>query len=110
MTHFARYSLTTATARLIANAWRAMVNRKQVAKLSDLTDAQLADIGLTRSDVRRALQRSLFADPSPVLTAMARGREQHFSSIVPEVVLPARSQAANTISSPAPYPVRKLAA
>lgn len=42
-------------------AWR---GRKLVMNMRDFDDAQLADIGLTRSDVETALDLPLSADPS----------------------------------------------
>ncbi|MFD1695356.1 DUF1127 domain-containing protein [Roseibium aestuarii] len=53
---------------------RVFKNRRQAARLYDLSDAQLEDIGLTRGDVRRALGRSLLADPAPLLSARAEER------------------------------------
>jgi len=46
------------------NAWR---GRKLVINMRDFDDAQLADIGLKRSDVETALQLPLSADPSHYL-------------------------------------------
>jgi uncharacterized protein YjiS (DUF1127 family) len=43
---------------------RARRGRKLVAHMRDFDDAQLADIGLRRSDVDYALQLPLSADPS----------------------------------------------
>lgn len=55
-----------------ARAWRVLRNRHQTVKLNDLTDAQLADIGLTRGDVRAALAAPFFRDPSFALTKASR--------------------------------------
>lgn len=107
MTTFARYSLISALTRLIAAAWRGVSNRKQIAKLQDLTDAQLQDIGLTRGDVRQALRTPLFTDPSPVLTAWARERGYRNSSFAPDLVPPVREQAAKM---PESAPATQLAA
>lgn len=67
-----------------ARAWRVLRNRHQAAKLNDLTDAQLADIGLTRGDVRTALAAPFFRDPSFALTEASRG-----SAYATQVQLPA---------------------
>ncbi len=53
---------------------RVLRNRREIGNLKDLTDAQLADIGLTRSDVRLSLIENPFGDPSGYLTTAARGR------------------------------------
>jgi uncharacterized protein YjiS (DUF1127 family) len=50
--------------------WR---NRRETRALLDMNDSQLADIGLTRDDVRHALRQPLTHDPSREL-ARARGR------------------------------------
>jgi uncharacterized protein YjiS (DUF1127 family) len=50
---------------------RAMRNRREVTALADFTDEQLADIGLTRADVRASLSGSRFSDPSGYLIAQA---------------------------------------
>ena len=47
-----------------ASAWR---SRKLVMDMRDFDDAQLADIGLKRSDVENALLLPLSADPSHYL-------------------------------------------
>jgi hypothetical protein len=52
-------------------------NRRQVARLTDLDDRALKDIGLTRSDVMAALDQPFLRDPSMHLTSVAgvrRGR------------------------------------
>lgn len=107
MTTFARYSLISALTRLIAAAWRGVSNRKQIAKLQDLTDSQLQDIGLTRGDVRQVLRMPLFTDPSPVLTAWARERDYRNSSFAPDLVPPVREQVAK---APVSAPAAQLAA
>jgi uncharacterized protein YjiS (DUF1127 family) len=50
---------------------RALHNRRQVTQLTHLDAHQLKDIGLTRTDVRGALEVSLFDDPSRVLADIA---------------------------------------
>jgi uncharacterized protein YjiS (DUF1127 family) len=55
----------------------ALRNRRQVARLTDLDDRALKDIGLTRSDVMAALDQPFLRDPSMHLTSVAgvrRGR------------------------------------
>ncbi|WP_417675761.1 DUF1127 domain-containing protein [Roseibium sp.] len=82
MTHFARQSLTATIGHAIARAWRAYKNRREVVKLYEMSDSQLEDIGLTRGDVRRALQLPLFIDPTPVLNTWADQKRVRFRPIV----------------------------
>ena len=66
------------TGSTFVGLWRAIVslfaayrNRRQVMRLEDFSDAQLADIGLTRSDVRYALRGGVFDDRSKDLARVA---------------------------------------
>ncbi|WP_346907576.1 DUF1127 domain-containing protein [uncultured Roseibium sp.] len=82
MTHFARLSLTATIGHAIACAWRTFKNRREIVKLYEMSDSQLEDIGLTRGDVRRALQLPLFVDPTPVLNGWADEKRVSFRPIV----------------------------
>jgi len=54
---------------------RALRNRREIATLHDFSDAQLADIGLTRDDLRASFNNvGRFADPSGYLTQAANFR------------------------------------
>lgn len=53
---------------------RALVNRRQVARIGDLSDRGLADIGLMRGDLRHARRTPLGSDPTARLASMARER------------------------------------
>lgn len=77
MSHSATTSLTASIRHLVATVWRVFKNRRQVVTLSTLSDSQLKDIGLTRGDVRRALQLPLYSDPSHVLKVWVA---QHYLS------------------------------
>lgn len=51
------------------------MNRKAVLRLDGFSDRELADIGLTRRDIRSALDGSrFFDDPSRKLAASVRGQ------------------------------------
>ncbi len=50
---------------------RAIANRREITQLTHLDEHALKDIGLTRSDVRGALEVSLLDDPSRVLMDIA---------------------------------------
>ena len=56
----------------ISNFFRAWKNRRAFYHLSELSDAELADIGLTRSDLSVAI--SLGSDPTEHLGAIAQSR------------------------------------
>ena len=83
-------------AGIAARAWRVLRNRHQAGKLNDLTDAQLADIGLTRGDVREALAAPFFRDPSFALTKASRSNAQAPQAQVPAsiVLIPQPQKAA----------------
>ena len=71
MTHTATTPFFALLGQLAARAWRVFNNRRQFAELKHWSDDQLKDIGLTRSDVRRALALPFYADPTSVLTGSA---------------------------------------
>lgn len=58
----------------LAGLLRALRNRRQIGRLRDLSDHQLADIGLTRSDLVVAMHAPLGADPTTRLGTLARER------------------------------------
>jgi uncharacterized protein YjiS (DUF1127 family) len=57
--------------RRIARAFR---NRRDAGKLAILDDRMLADIGITRSDLRDAYAEPLWRDPTDILAGRARER------------------------------------
>ncbi|SHL42345.1 DUF1127 domain-containing protein [Roseibium suaedae] len=81
----------------VARVWTVLKNRRQVNRLSHLTDEQLLDIGLTRSDVRCALRAPLSSDPAVVLTKAAESARQ--------MPLVARPQSAVLLAYEAPRSV-----
>jgi uncharacterized protein YjiS (DUF1127 family) len=61
----------------IVRAFRALSNRRKILSLSDLDDHMLHDLGLTRTDVQRALDLPFMQDPALELQRVAlrnRGR------------------------------------
>jgi len=64
-------ALIAATLRGLA---RAVVNRRQIGRLRDLTDRGLADIGLMRLDLDFARRAPLQVDPTRRLASVARER------------------------------------
>lgn len=69
MTHTASTPVFALLGQMIARAWRVFDNRRKFAELKDWSDEQLKDIGLTRSDVRRALAQPFYADPTTLVSA-----------------------------------------
>lgn len=100
MTHLAHHPIVALAGQTVARVLRIFKNRHQAAKLSALSDEQLKDIGLTRSDVRSALALPLRADLAPVLTDLAYG-----SSAAVSNCLPAAANSGVATSVPAVRPV-----
>jgi uncharacterized protein YjiS (DUF1127 family) len=94
-------SATRAAAQLFAavrSIPRALVNRREVLRLTELDERGLKDIGLLRGDVEGALASSWLGDPSAVLAARAgsaaevasvRRAEAELKSDVPAQAAPA---------------------
>lgn len=55
---------------------RALKNRRQAGLLAGMDDRMLADIGLTRSDLRDAYAEPLWRDPTDVLAGRARAKRR----------------------------------
>ena len=70
--------------RRLAQFGRAMRNRRVAANLAGLDDRMLADIGITRSDLRDAYAEPLWHDPTDVLAwrASERRRKRGRSAVV----------------------------
>jgi uncharacterized protein YjiS (DUF1127 family) len=58
----------------VAKIARALKNRREAASLAGMDDRMLADIGLTRSDLRDAYSEPLWHDPTDVLAQRAAER------------------------------------
>jgi uncharacterized protein YjiS (DUF1127 family) len=69
--------------RGVASLSRAIKNRRAATALAGLDDHMLADIGLTRSDLRDAYSEPLWHDPTDVLVGRAaERRHRRRSSLV----------------------------
>ncbi len=75
-------SLVRAVAERTASVAKLLVNRWMAKQLCDFTDYELADIGLSRSDLRAAFDGPLHADPSLRLAAIAHGNSVNMNSVV----------------------------
>jgi len=62
------------TVRGFARIGRAIKNRRAATALAGLDDHMLADIGITRSDLRDAYSEPLWHDPTDVLVGRAAER------------------------------------
>lgn len=65
-----------------ANAFRAMKNRRAFYRLGEMSDAELADIGLTRSDLHVVVDLPMGEDPTAHLGAIASDRIRRMENIV----------------------------
>lgn len=84
MTHIASIPFVALFGQMAARAWRVFKNRRHVTELAYWSDEQLKDIGLTRSDVRRALALPFYRDPTSLLSNLS------------DIGLPVHLSAANT--------------
>jgi uncharacterized protein YjiS (DUF1127 family) len=57
---------------LIGRLYRAYHHRSAIAVLGDVSDHMLADIGLTRADLRDAFAEPAWRDPTCLMSARAR--------------------------------------
>lgn len=58
----------------VANLYRVWKNRRSFNRLNEMTDSELADIGLTRADLKFATATPLGSDPTLQLRRIAYGR------------------------------------
>ena len=60
----------------LANFLRAWKNRREFYRLGEMSDAELADIGLTRSDLTVAIDLPFGSDPTAHLGSLAEARQR----------------------------------
>ncbi|WP_370156571.1 DUF1127 domain-containing protein [Ferrovibrio sp.] len=70
----ARPSIATVVVNAIVNFLRAWKNRRAFYRLGEMSDAELADIGLTRADLNVAIDLPFGSDPTAHLGSMAETR------------------------------------
>ena len=75
---------------------QAVKNRRDALTLASLDDRMLADIGLTRGDVRDAVSEPVWRDPSAILVSRAQERRVNRRA--------ANALARNTIAAPSIVP------
>ena len=70
----ARPSIAAVVVNTAVNFIRALKNRRAFYRLGELSDSQLADIGLTRADLNVVVDLPFSADPTAHLGTMAEAR------------------------------------
>jgi uncharacterized protein YjiS (DUF1127 family) len=73
--HFApRPNVIVRAAQALLNVYTAYKNRRAFYRLGELSDAELADIGLTRADLHVAVGSPFAVDPTASLSVIVRRR------------------------------------
>jgi uncharacterized protein YjiS (DUF1127 family) len=80
-----RPAVATRVAIAIANAYRAWKNRRAFYRLGEMSDTELADIGLTRADLHVAIDVPFGRDPTVKLRAIAGDRAEAIEDLVRKV-------------------------
>jgi uncharacterized protein YjiS (DUF1127 family) len=83
--HAERPALPARMAKLVSNLWRAFRNRGAFQRLGEMSDAELADVGLTRADLRTASDPRFGPDPTARLGAMAGERIRQMEALARQV-------------------------
>ena len=69
-----RPAVATRVIHAVANAYQAWKNRRAFYRLGEMSDTELADIGLTRADLSVAIDLPFGADPTARLRHIADTR------------------------------------
>ncbi|TIV11712.1 MAG: DUF1127 domain-containing protein, partial [Mesorhizobium sp.] len=69
----------------IANSYRAWKNRRAFYRLGEMSDAELADIGLTRGDLHVAIDVPFGRDPTAKLRVIASERADTIEDLARQV-------------------------
>ncbi|MBN9217342.1 MAG: DUF1127 domain-containing protein [Mesorhizobium sp.] len=69
-----RPAVATRVANTAVNFYRAWKNRRAFYRLGEMSDAELADIGLTRADLHVAIDVPFGRDPTAMLREIASDR------------------------------------
>ena len=69
----------------VVSVARALKNRRAFYRLADMTDAELADIGLTRADLSVAIALPLGSDPTAHLGSVADARTRRIDEMARRV-------------------------
>lgn len=69
-----RPAVATRVANALVNSYKAWKNRRAFYRLGEMSDAELADIGLTRADLHVAIDGPFGTDPTVKLRTLAADR------------------------------------
>lgn len=69
-----RPNAVTRVVTALRNAYKAFKNRREFYRLGEFSDAELADIGLTRADLHVAVGHPFGIDPTMSLNTVVRRR------------------------------------
>jgi uncharacterized protein YjiS (DUF1127 family) len=81
----ARPAFAARVMNFVTNTYRIWQNRRDFYRLGEMTDAELADIGLTRSDLYGVTDLSFGADPTRRLGSIARARAETIEDLARRV-------------------------
>jgi len=79
----ASYALRIVNA--VSNFLRAWKNRREFYRLGEMSDTELADIGLTRTDLSVAIDLPFGSDPTVHLGALAETRQREVEAMARQV-------------------------
>jgi uncharacterized protein YjiS (DUF1127 family) len=69
----------------VSNFLRAWKNRREVYRLGEMSDTELSDIGLTRSDLTVAVDLPFGSDPTAHLGSLAEARLREVEAMARQV-------------------------
>ena len=72
-------------ANAVSNFLRAWKNRREFYRLGEMSDAELSDIGLTRSDLTVAVDLPFGSDPTAHLGSLAEARLREVETMARQV-------------------------
>lgn len=80
-----RPAVAARVANALLNAFQAWKNRRAFYRLGEMSDAELADIGLTRADLHVAIDVPFGGDPTVKLRAIASDRADTIEDLARKV-------------------------
>ena len=80
-----RPAVATRVANTVSNVYRAWKNRRAFYRLGEMSDTELADIGLTRADLHVAVAIPFGRDPTVKLRAIASERADTIEDLARQV-------------------------
>lgn len=80
-----RPAVAMRVANTVSNVYRAWKNRRAFYRLGEMSDAELADIGLTRADLHVAIDVPFGRDPTVILRQIASDRVEMIEDLARQV-------------------------